>query len=410
MVPISEMSREQLLHVAENHIFSLSIRDLASALSYENMRYGLAKMIYALDSEDVICVFGPDATITRNIGRWQSGFGYGAVIRWSDRGVFFPEMKPNSCGMIMVRMDEMPSKEDIIERVASVEESDLYLDGIKLKPDFGKGNHFFEFYKTIEVSPDVDDIIPTDCYYAIMHGSAQEKKHEIYDAVNEGEWIKTPLGKISVLDGSKGREYYKKWKKFNDFSKRRREYLIKEVLGDIKIISNLTHQGLFRKNEIRLGVHDSMDASYPKGKALFPVALRWDLPLHIFKGKRNLTEEVIKRANFYERALETGTLDDLCNINILPHGGGYHIELPYTKIDVIVTSIVNSFVLSGPKPVSKIDEIRPKKDVSEFGTMIISNPHELPYTYRGESVIREVMEYDLGVPVAKLQPLMTIKI
>ncbi len=410
MPSISDMNKEQLLDTAEERIYSLGVRDLASALSYENMRYGLGKMIHALDSDEVTCVFGPDATITRNLERWQSGFGYGAVIRWKDKGVFFPEIKPNACGMILVRMDELPSNKEIIQRVAEVEESDIQMDGVKLRPDFGKGNHFFEFYKSIDISPDVEDKMPNGSYYAIMHGSAQEKKDEFYNAEQGGEWVNTPLGKVSILNSAEGKEYYRRWEKFNAFSKKRREHLTREVLGDVEVISNLTHQGLFRRNEVRLGVHDTMDESYPKGEAMFPVALRWDLPLHIFKGKQNLTEEVIKRVKFYDRAVENGTLEDLKNVNILPHGGGYHVELPYSKIDVVNTGMGNSFILNGLKPVSKIDEITSKKGISEFGTMIVSTPRELPYTYRGEAVIRQVMEYDLGNPVAKLQPLMTIKI
>ncbi len=410
MPPVSSMSGEELLQLAEKHIFSLSIRDLTSALSYENMRYGMARMMHVLDSDDVLCVFGPDSTITRNIGRWRAGFGYGAVIRWREKGVYFPEMRPNACGMILARMDELPSREEIIERVARVEESEIYLGDTRLETDFGKGNHFFELYKTLEISPDIEDRMPSDSYYAVMHGSGQERRGVMYDAVDDGEWVKTPLGGISVLSGSGGRKYYRNWLEYNEFSKKRREILIGEVLGDLEILSNLTHQGLFQRNEIRLGVHDSMDESYPPGEAIFPVALRWDLPLHIFKGRRNLSEEVVKRASFYERAEETGSMGDLMDVNILPHGGGYHIQIPYTKIKTIHTSIGNSFILHGVKPASKVDDMTAKGDMSEFGTMIISNPRELPYIYRGESVIRQIMTYDLGTEVAKLQPMMTVKI
>ncbi|HDH41390.1 MAG TPA: hypothetical protein ENG12_03175 [Candidatus Altiarchaeales archaeon] len=409
---ISQMSKEELLNFSEQRIFSLGLRDLASALSYENMRYGLGKMIYALDSGDVYCVFGPDATITRNIGRWMSGFGYGAVIKWPDNGIYFPEIRPNGCGMIIARMDEMPPKREIIERVSEVENSELYLDGVKIEPDFGKGNHFFEFYKPLGISPDIEEIMPSDSSYAIIHGSGPEKKGEVYGAIDRGEWIKTPLGKISVLDGKDGKEYYKMYKELDKFSKKRREILAKEVLGDCKIISNLTHQGMFARNEIRLGCHDSMDRSYPRGKALFPVALRWDHPVYIFRGKENLSADVMGRLGFDKRAEDLGLKDELSKINILPHGGGYKIDLQYSNIEVIRTDIGNHFILSGAKPISKVEEISEtaKRGVSSFGEMIIMNPHELPFDYRGTSIIEKIMEYDLGLPVAKLQPLMTLKV
>jgi hypothetical protein len=98
---VDENVEKKLLEEARQHIFSLGLQDLASALSYENMVHGLGKVLFVLDS-NAFCVFGPDATITRNVKRWESGFGYGAVIKWFDKGIAFPEMRPNGCGMILV--------------------------------------------------------------------------------------------------------------------------------------------------------------------------------------------------------------------------------------------------------------------------------------------------------------------
>lgn len=394
---ISDMSAGELLNFAEKRIFSLGPRDIASVLAYENMRYGIGKMICALNDGSVHCVLGPDATITRNIDRWMSGFGYGAVIRWPDAGVFFPEMRPNGCGMILVRLEEMLQMEEIIERISEIEISNLSFKGIKLKPDFGKGNHFLEFYKTIGISPEIRNTMPEECNYAILHGSAPEKKDEIYKT-GEGKEIQTPLGKISVLEGDSGREYYRKWIKYEEFCKDRREFLIKEVVGKCRVISNITHQGMFSRNEVRLGCYDTMDKSNGD-TTLFPVALRWDHPVYIFKGNENLSDEVIDRLGFDERANDIGVRQDLKNINILPHGGGYKIELGYTKISVMKTGIGNNFILNGGK-----------KGISKLGKMIMMNPHEIPYNYRGMGVIGKIMEYDLATPVAKLRPLMTMKI
>ncbi len=408
---ISDMSRNELRDCAKERIFSLGLRDLASALSYENMSYGLSKIIYAVDSFDVHCVFSPDSTITRNTGRWQSGFGYGAVIKWPDNGMAFPEIRPNACGMVVVKLDELPSEGDILKRISEVEESEMVLDGITLKPDFGEGNHFFEFYKTVSVSPDIVDGMPEDSGYAILHGSAPERKDDMYGAVDRADKIDTPYGPFAVLDGDDAREYYKLWLDLEEFSKKRREFLAREMLGDCEIISNITHQGIFARNEIRIGCYDTMDRSSPKGKALFPVALRWDLPVYIFRGKENLSDDVMGRLGFEERARNIGLYEELKKTNILPHGGGYDITLPYTRIKVVNTHIGNNFILMGPEPVSRVDELTSNgEDLSRFGRMIVTNARELPYTYRGLGVIEKVLEYDLGDPIAKLQPLMTIKI
>lgn len=413
MKSIKGISDKELLRFAAQRIFSLGLRDLSSALSYENMCYGLGKMIYALDSADVYCVFGPDATITRNVERWNSGFGYGAVIRWPDEKIFFPEIKPNSCGMLLVRLDELPSKEALIRRVSEVNNSSLYLDGIRLRPDFGKGNHFFEFYKPIGVSPDIGETIPEDAAYAIIHGSAQEKKDEFYNLSESGEWVNTPLGKICVLTEDTAEEYYRRWLEFDDFSKRRRIVLAEAVLGDCEVVSNVTHQGLFGRGEARLGCHNTLNgccSSSGDCDCIFPIALRWDHPVYLFKGKRNLSDEAIAMAGFRERAEALGLLDGLRNINILPHGGGYRINLQYSSIKIVRTDAGNHFVLSDVKPISRIDEIMKKKRVSSLGEMIVMNPRELPFDYRGRSVVQKVLEYDLATPVAKLQPLMTLKV
>jgi len=409
--PVSDMSRKELRDCAKERIFSLGLRDLASALSYKNMRYGLSKMIYAMDSLDVHCVFSPDSTITRNRGRWMSGFGYGALIKWPDNGMAFPEIRPNACGMVVAKLDELPSEKEIIHRVSEVEESEMILDGITLKPDFGEGNHFFEFYKPVGISPDIVDRMPEDAGYAILHGSAPERKEDMYGAVDRADKVDTPYGPFAVLDGDDAKEYYKLWLDFEEFSKKRREFLARKVLGECEIISNITHQGLFARNEIRIGCYDTLDKSSPRGKALFPVALRWDLPVYIFKGKENLSDDVIGRLGFEERARNLGLYEELKKTNILPHGGGYDITLPYTRIKVINTSIGNNFILMGPEPVSRVDELTSKgDDLSRFGRMIVTNARELPYTYRGLGVMEKVLEYDLGNPIAKLQPLMTVKI
>jgi len=156
---------------------------------------------------------------------------------------------------------------------------------------------------------------------------------------------------------------------------------------------------------MRLGCYNSVE------KALFPVAMRWDLPVYVFRGKPNLSEEVIGRAGFRSRAEETGLLERLREANILPHGGGYSVDLEYTKIGV-VDGERRYFVLGGANPASNVSEMveNSKKGVSSFGELVLMNPRELPYSYRGLSVIEKTMEYELGTPVAKLQPRMTLKV
>jgi hypothetical protein len=392
------MSRKQLLEYAEDRIFSLGLRDLAAIVSYKNMLYGLAKMLCA-SNEEIFCVFGPDATITRNRDRWVSGFGYGVVIRWFEEGVIFPEMRPNGCGMVVAKLEELPSKGELLEGMRRVNEGDFELDGFKIKPDFGKGNHFFEIYKVLEVSPEVRRMISSP-YCAILHCSSPERKREIYDKIEDGEWVDTPLGKISILVDNDAREYFRLWEDYNSFCKRRREFIVKEVLQDSEVLFDKTHQGFSNTNDMRLGCYDTKDKS--GGSDLFPITLRWDIPVYIMRGNSNLSLEVIDRMGFRERAERLELLEELRNINILPHGGGYEIKVPYTEVEVVWQDNDRFFILKEGNTNQKI--------ISHYGEITFISPRELPFTYRGKDVIEKTLEYDLGRPMVKLQPLITLKV
>lgn len=387
-------SGEQLLKSAEERVFFLGIKDLTSAVSHRNMLYGLGKMLYVLE-EGAFCVFGPDATITRNKGRWTSGFGYGCVIRWLDDNIIFPEMRPNGCGMALVGLKERPQQDDLLEGIERLNEEGLFVEGIEIKPDFGKGNHFFEIYKTLEVSSEVSKILSSE-YYAILHCSSPERKDEIYGMIDQGEWVETPLGRISVLFDSTAKEYMKLWEDYRLFCKKRRQAIMKEVLGDGEVILDKTHQGLTSMNEIRLGCYDTGNGD------IFPIALRWDMPVYIMKGNPNLSVDVIDRMRFKKRAEKTGLLEELKDVNILPHGGGYKIKIPYNEVEVAQKKDSRFFILKESRTKKKI--------ISKYGEIIFTNPRELPYDYRGRHVIEKTLEYGLGKPMAKLQPVKTLKV
>ncbi len=403
---LSDISGDELLKLAQERIFSMGLRDLASALSYKNMLHGLGKMIYVLEG-GAYCVFSPDATITRKKGRWMSGFGYGGVIRWQDENIAFPEIRPNGCGMLLMRLDSLPSEKELMERASKVNERNLKLDGTEIIPDFGRGNHFFEVYEPLEISDDISDEFPEDAYYAILHGSGPELKDEVYSWTEKGEKEDTPLGKITVLRGEDAEKYYRDWENLESFSKKRREIIAQEVVGSHGTISNITHQGLFGRNEARLGCYDTKGGN---GDLLFPVALRWDCPTYVLRGRKNISEEVMHRLEFEERAEKLGLKDELGEINVLPHGGGYELELSYEEMDVRNTSFGRIYILSGMEPAPGLTDVGEGKGVSRFGKMAFIDPNSLPYSYRGKRVIGKTTELKLGEIEAKLRPMLTMKV
>jgi hypothetical protein len=151
---------------------------------------------------------------------------------------------------------------------------------------------------------------------------------------------------------------------------------------------------------MRLGCYDTKDKS--GGSDLFPITLRWDIPVYIMRGNSNLSLEVIDRMGFRERAERLELLEELRNINILPHGGGYEIKVPYTEVEVVWQDNDRFFILKEGNTNQKI--------ISHYGEITFISPRELPFTYRGKDVIEKTLEYDLGRPMVKLQPLITLKV
>ncbi len=388
---------KDLLDLAEERIFSLGVNDLTSKLSRRNMQHALGKMMHILQDDGVVSVFAPDATITRNKPRWMSGFGYGAVVRWFDDRVAFPNVRPNGCGMLLMKMDQLPSEEELVESASEVNGKELRLDGLDIQPDFGKGNHFFEFYEPNEVSDDASDGLDDDSYYAVIHGSPQELKDDIYGWADRGETEETPLGTLDVLYDGEAETYIDECKKLDEFSKKRRKFLAEQVIGDFEVLSNYNHQGMFSSNEVRLGCYDSKNQGDGN---LFPVTLRWDEPTYVFKGKQSISEEVMEDLNFSDRAERLGLKEYLSDVNVLPHGGGYKIKLQHDKFEVNDTDFGNVYTL--------FDSDENSEEV--LSKMSITNPSSLPYTYRGREVVERTLDLDLGEIEAELNPVFTLKV
>jgi len=143
-------------------------------------------------------------------------------------------------------------------------------------------------------------------------------------------------------------------------------------------------------NEIVLGCHYLKDL-----KMLSPFTLRPDLPSYLVKGNPNLSPESIELLGFEKRANRLGVYDRLLNANIIPHGGGYVFP------DIL--SVNRVIEVNG----TRYFEVGMQND---RGKEIISEVRELPYEYRGSTVVLRALEIGIMQVTAKLIPQYILKL
>ncbi len=404
------LTRDEVLVRSSEHVFSTGIDDSAGALCKANMKYGLAKFHYLQDSlgldPDATFIGAPDATVTRNIHRWSQGFGYGGKASWGDGSekLVVLDAMPNACGMLVGTLDGLPEIDSLLERVNSVLTSDEVIDGIPIQWDFAVGNHFIDLFRYKPISP--EDKIPHR-YAFIIHGSVPELKgdnvskfrfglyhHKSVTLREMAEIVSTPFGDVRVLTDANAERYLE----FNEFaielSKKKRERAASLLFDDYTEVSSPIHQGLLNMNEIALGCHYIKEQ---KQGALFPLALRADIPAYLVQGIPNFKEEIIEHLGFAKRAEKHGVMNRLLEADILPHGGGY-VFPSLLGVSKVIEKAGNSryFVV----------------DVAtgHEAEKVFSSPRELQFSYRGKQVVNRSVDLELCKVVAQLMPRIVLKV
>ncbi len=398
------MDKQKLLKKAKDHCFFIVNKDSGSELCRANMVYGLASIHFIQKElgleQNAFFISTPDMTITRNINRWKSGFGYGGKISWGEgkHKLIILNTKPNGCGMLVGGLDKLPDTDNLIKRMYEIENTPVKINGINVNFDFYKSNHFIDIFV---VKPILKTVTPLPPFAFIIHGSVEEYNGDnhlgfglYYDKSEQlkaiSEKIDTPFGTFHILTGDRADEYYKRFLVAEEFSKKKRK-LGADLLFDKHVaISNETHQGLINLNELLLGCHHIKDPD-----TLFPLTLKGDLPAYLVRGIPSLKPEIIESLGFKKRAKKLGLYKRLLNTNIFPHGGGY--VLP----DILT---VNKVIEVGDKRYFEADML------NDRGKKIISDVRNLPYEYRGRNVVLRSLEVGLIEVVAKLIPVCVLKI
>ena len=405
---VMSLSKEDLLNRAKKHIFSLGVDDGAARLCKANFKYGLAKLHYAQEKlgmePNATFISTPDETVSRNVKRWMSGYGYGGKLITGNPNdpIIFIDVKPNACGMLVGGLNKIPHPDEVIKHINEIIKIDYFIDDIELKWDYKKSNHFIDIFEMREDEEYNPSRKLKSKFKFIIHGSVPELRN----ATDKGpglyydtskilremcKKIITPFGKVYYLDGNDAKEYLRFFMYAKKIAAEKRKKAGELLFGKFTEISNPMHQG----QGVPAGAYFTYSPAGAQKDKLFPVALRSDLPAYLITALPNLTEEQIINLGFENRAKKYGVIKYLQNFNVIPHGGGYKLSH--------INSVKNILEIDGQRYFVCEQE-------NENAVTIFSDVKDSQFSYRGKKVITRILDLNLGTVEAKLFPKIVLKI
>ncbi|MFX1282511.1 MAG: hypothetical protein ACFFB5_02610 [Promethearchaeota archaeon] len=395
----------KLLKQARKELYSWATNDLTCQLAKEVMSIGLAKIKLffkelGLDSSAIV-VFGPDGSVTRNKARFNEGVGYGCVV--ATKNYIFPSLlHPNGCGFGLYQIDNMPSLPELLRKLNKLKKEGVPIGNQQGKWDVWKSNHFIDILRLDGVSPNYSqyDEWLSQGNYVLIH-SSQQVQTERLRCWNKGEFttVDTPLGIIEGLTDESLKEYLRFFQSVESYSKKKRASIATELFGEnnVSCISNPTHQGYYQENDyyvMRLGLYNSLDRTGEKNIPIFPLAFNGYSFIYLYEGLPNINEQHWTNKQ-YQQAKNMRQVDFLKQVNLLPHGGGYSLNYPF--------SIVRSVVFDGIIYFELFDAPMESK-------LLVQNIEALEYGYRGPTEILPLVDrFELGKRVARFVPTQVIK-
>ncbi|MFX1518209.1 MAG: hypothetical protein ACFFC6_18075 [Promethearchaeota archaeon] len=395
----------KLLKQARVELYSWATNDLTCQLAKEVMSIGLAKIKLffkelGLDSSAIV-VFGPDGSVTRNKARFNEGVGYGCVV--ATKNYIFPSLlHPNGCGFGLYQIDNMPSLPELLRKLNKLKKEGVPIGNQQGKWDVWKSNHFIDILRLDGVSPNYSqyDEWLSQGNYVLIH-SSQQVQTERLRCWNKGEFttVDTPLGIIEGLTDESLKEYLRFFQSVESYSKKKRASIATELFGEnnVSCISNPTHQGYYQENDyyvMRLGLYNSLDRTGEKNIPIFPLAFNGYSFIYLYEGLPNINEQHWTNKQ-YQQAKNMRQVDFLKQVNLLPHGGGYSLNYPF--------SIVRSVVFDGIIYFELFDAPMESK-------LLVQNIEALEYGYRGPTEILPLVDrFELGKRVARFVPTQVIK-
>jgi hypothetical protein len=402
----NELNKVRLLQEARDDIYSWAINDLTCQLAKEVMSIGLAKIKLfnqeiGIDPNDVVVVFGPDGSVTRNKTRFMEGVGYGCAVATKD--YIFPSLlHPNACGYGLYRINDKPSIKEVIKNLKVLKKEGIPIGDQKGKWDVWKSNHFIDILKLDHRYVEFSDFESWlfQGYYVLIHSSQQiEKKKLSYWNEEEFTKIETPFGMIEGLTDDSRQKYLEFFSKMEKYSQLKRTSIAQELFGEenVTCLSNPCHQGYFQEKDyfvMRLGLYNSRNKSGEKNLPLFPIGFNGYSFIYLYEGCSNIKEKFWTQ-NQSQRAKDKGHVNFIRSAQLLPHGGGYKLILPFSAVKSLIFGGNSYFDLY---------------DAPMESRMLIQDVEALEFGYRGpQEVLPLVDRLELGKRVARFIPIQVIK-
>ena len=303
-------------------ILDYSLSDASAKLARKILERGANNLATVLNKvcggNDFIYITCPDFSISLRQRRLILGLPIGGYVRWNADYKFFPlELDVNSCGVHMLRLGKNFDIEKFQNNLFLLKDNldlgNLCLNGIKLKWNFSRRNHFINIYLNNEGE-----------YYLVAHSSGEtvlfdwENLHNMFTVKH----IDVNGRNLPYIQGKDVEQYYSITKKENQFFFDRHRFLFDRLLGkdNYSIVYADQHFGMINQGEILMG------CSKIKPNTIFPLLTRPFAELILAKAS-NPPKEILDATSGYA---------------LVPHGLG--MTVPDQVIDITPSKYKNGYV------------------------------------------------------------------
>lgn len=236
-------------------VLDFGLTDNSAMLARDILKRGTSNLEYVLQKvcggNDFVYIACPDFSISLRQRRLILGLPIGGYVRWNSDYRFFPlELDVNSCGVHVLELgkdfDEDLFQNELFALKDKLNKEELVLDGVKLKWNFSRRNHFINIYKS-----------ETGVYYMVAHSSGEttlfdwDNLHRLFDVKH----IELNGRQMPYILGDDVDQYYATAKVENEFFFKRHAFLFDILfgVGKYKTVYADQHFGMINQGEILMG-------------------------------------------------------------------------------------------------------------------------------------------------------------